>query len=147
MAVEEKPTRRRFLHLLLTGSGLAWLGAVFFPIMAYLRPPPERGTAVSSVRVGTLDEIPPDSAIIFKFGRRPGILVRKPDGGLKAFNATCTHLDCTVQYKRKLGIIWCACHNGQYDLNGTNIGGPPPRPLEEFRVDVKENEVFVSRMT
>jgi len=142
---ETRPSRRRFLDAILGGGVLAWLGAVLYPVFAYLKPPPETGEAVTSVMVGTIDEIPPDSGMIFKFGRKPGILIRKPDGSLKAYNAICTHLDCTVQYRQDLGLIWCACHNGRYDLNGKNIAGPPPKPLEEFRVDIRANEIFVSR--
>ena len=147
MSEVNRPSRRRFLDLFLTGGVLAWLGAIVYPILSYLKPPEESGAMVSSVVVGSVDEIPPDSAKIFKFGRRPGILVRKPNGEMKAFDAICTHLDCTVQYKKDRGIIWCACHNGQYDLNGTNIAGPPPRPLEEFRVDVKDDQIYVSRIS
>lgn len=143
---ERTTTRRGFLDYLLTGGFVAWLGAVLYPVVAYLKPPAEPSANVSSVKVGALADISPDSSEMFKFGRVPGILIREADGTVKAFNATCTHLDCTVQYRKDLGVIWCACHNGRYDLNGKNIAGPPPKPLEEFRVDVKEGEVFVSRM-
>jgi Rieske Fe-S protein len=145
MTEEKGQSRRKFLDSLLAGGAIAWLGSVFYPILAYLRPPEESSTAVSSVRVGALRDFPPDSGTIFRFGRKPGILICTPDGDLRAFEATCTHLDCTVQYRKDLGIIWCACHNGQYDLRGKNIAGPPPRPLEELRVDRKGEEVFVSR--
>jgi len=86
---------------------------------------------------------------IFKFGRKLGIIVVTPNDEIKAFSALCTHLDCTVQYRKDLQMIWCACHNGQYDLEGRNIGGPPPRPLEEFAVHVDEStdEIFVSKKT
>ena len=60
-------------------------------------------------------------------------------------SATCTHLSCTVQYRADVQQVWCACHNGMYDLNGRNISGPPPRPLEAFDVNVKGNEIYVSR--
>ena len=64
---------------------------------------------------------------------------------LKAFSAVCTHLDCIVQYRPEMKGIWCACHNGQYDLNGQNTGGPPPRPLEEYAVNLRGDEVIVSK--
>ena len=140
------PGRRGFLDRLLSVSLLAWLGTILYPIARYLKPPAEQQEVVTSVEVGSIEEIPPDTGKIFKFGRKPGLLVRSPDGDFKAFEATCTHLDCIVQYRADLGLIWCACHNGRYDLNGTNIGGPPPRPLEELRVDFKDGQIFVSRM-
>jgi cytochrome b6-f complex iron-sulfur subunit len=41
--------------------------------------------------------------------------------------------------------IWCACHNGVYDLSGKNVSGPPPRPLEAYDVHVRGDEIYVSR--
>ena len=143
----ELPQRRKFLQYLLGGSLAAWLGAVLYPIIAYLKPPAQAEVEVSSVRVGVLDDIKKDSGQIVRFGNKPVLLVRTSEGELKAFSATCTHLDCTVQYRSDMGVIWCACHNGKYDLTGRNIDGPPPRPLDEFRVLLKENEVFVAKTT
>ena len=68
-------------------------------------------------------------------------------GEVLALSATCTHLDCTVQYRKDLGVIWCACHNGKYDFNGRNIAGPPPRPLDEYRVVMQGDEVYISKNT
>jgi Rieske Fe-S protein len=91
--------------------------------------------------------VQPNSGRIFKFGNRPGILVRTPAGELRGFSAVCTHLNCTVQYRPDLGHIWCACHNGHFDLNGKNIAGPPPRPLEALVVNVRGQQIVVSKGT
>jgi Rieske Fe-S protein len=141
----EPVTRRRFLDFLLGGGVLAWLGAVLYPLWAYLQPPVSAEPQATSVKVGPAAEIPPNTALIFKFGRKPGILVHTPEGRFRAFEATCTHLDCTVQYKPDWRLLWCACHNGRYNLDGINISGPPPRPLEEYIVHVREGDVYVSR--
>ena len=66
------------------------------------------------------------------------------EGEYKAFSAVCTHLSCTVQYRPDLGHIWCACHNGHYDLAGKNVAGPPPRPLTEYPVTLSGENVIVS---
>ena len=66
-------------------------------------------------------------------------------GELKALGATCTHLDCTVQRRADLGIIWCSCHNGRYDDDGKNISGPPPKPLPKYIVKEDKEVIFVSR--
>jgi Rieske Fe-S protein len=50
-----------------------------------------------------------------------------------------------VQYRKDMGLIWCACHNGKYDLNGRNVSGPPPRPLEAYKVLVQGDEVIVTK--
>jgi Rieske Fe-S protein len=68
---------------------------------------------------------------------------------VKAFNAICTHVDCTVKYRPDLGDIFCSCHEGIYDLNGRNVSGPPPRPLESYKVILRgepgQEEIIVSR--
>jgi Rieske Fe-S protein len=73
------------------------------------------------------------------------LLVRTADGEYRAMSAICTHLNCTVQYRSDVREVWCACHNGFYDLNGRNVAGPPPRPLESYDVHIKGDEIFVSR--
>jgi len=137
--------KRDFLRILLTGGLLAWLASVLYPIVAYLKPPRQGEVEVTSVRAGKLSDIEKDSGKIIKFGTKPVILIRTANDELRAFSATCTHLDCTVQYKKEMGLIWCACHNGKYDLNGGNVSGPPPRPLQEYRVILQGEEVLVSK--
>lgn len=139
--------KRDFLKFLLTGSILAWFASVFYPLISYLRPPLQAEVVVSSVNVGPLAGIPKDSGTIIRFGSKPVIVVRSQTGEVKAFSAVCTHLECTVQYRKDLSVIWCACHNGKYDLTGRNIDGPPPRPLEEYRVVMKGDDVFVSKIS
>jgi Rieske Fe-S protein len=120
--------------------------AVVYPAGRYLVPPPAGESAAASVTLPFApDEVVANSGRIFKFGNRPGILIRTPTGELKAFTATCTHLGCIVQYRDDISHIWCACHNGHFDLNGRNVQGPPPRPLEEFTVNVRGDEIVVSK--
>jgi Rieske Fe-S protein len=147
--------RRTFVDWLLSRALTTWIlstsvggliVAVLYPVGRYLVPPRTGESAASSVTLPLApDEIPPNSGKIFKFGNRPGILVRTASGELRAFSATCTHLGCIVQHRADLGHLWCACHNGHFDLNGINIAGPPPRPLEPFVVNVRGDQIVVSK--
>ena len=137
--------RRKFLDILLGSSVVATLGAILYPIFKFMVPPQIVEAAQNSVVVGKLNEVPVNTGKIFKFGSKPGIVVRSSTGDLKAFSAVCTHLDCIVQFRPDTKQIWCACHNGQYNLNGKNVGGPPPRPLEEYVVNVRGDEIVVTR--
>lgn len=139
-------SRRRLAAWLLGTGGGGLLAAVFYPVIRYLIPPRVRESAVSSVTLPfTVDEVARNSGRIFKFGNQPGILIRTASGEFRAFSARCTHLDCIVQYRDDLGHIWCACHNGHFDVNGQNISGPPPRPLTGFDVGIRGNQIVVSR--
>jgi len=145
LGVPDSPPRRTFLDILLGTSALATLGAIVYPIFRFMSPPQIVESTESSVVAAKLSEVPPNSGKIFKFGNKPGILVHTTSGEFKAFSAVCTHLECIVQYRDDTKQIWCACHNGQYNLSGKNIGGPPPRPLEEYKVNTRGDEVVVTR--
>jgi Rieske Fe-S protein len=138
-------TRRSFIdHLLSTSLGATVL-SIAYPVILFLIPPALSESEQNNVLAGTSNELKPNSAKIFKFGSRPGILVRTSTGEFRAFTAICTHLNCTVQYRDDLQHIWCACHGGQFDLNGINIAGPPPRPLEQYEVNLSGDDVVVSK--
>ena len=142
---EDKISRRRFLDVALGIGGVAFLASVIYPISQYLVPPDVAEPDPATVSVGKVTDFKPDTGTIFKMGKYPGLLLCTKEGEFRAFIASCTHLSCTVQYRPDLSLIWCACHNGRYDLNGTNVAGPPPRPLKSLKVNVKDGTVFVSR--
>lgn len=138
-------TRRRFMNLLIGGGLAGWLGSVFYPILNYLKPPKIPEANVNSIKAGKASEFPENSGKIVKFGRKPVILIKTDKGEFVALSATCTHLACIVQYRQDTKQVWCACHNGIYDLHGRNISGPPPKPLEEMVVNIKNDEINISR--
>ena len=139
-------SRRRMVDWLLGTSLGAFLLSVLYPIARYLVPPASAESSVASVTLPIkASQVKANSGHIFKFGNRPAILIRTARGELRAYSAICTHLNCTVQYRPDLAHIWCACHDGHYDLNGRNIQGPPPRPLEMFAVNVRNDEIVVRK--
>jgi Rieske Fe-S protein len=137
--------RRRFLDSLLGVSFVSTLVAMAYPVWRYLIPPASGEPVTQSVVAAQASQLKANTGMLFKFGSRPGLLIRNQDGELQAFNAVCTHLDCTVQYKADTSQIWCACHNGFYDLSGNVVSGPPPRPLERFVVNQRGEDIVVSR--
>lgn len=142
----KKFTRRELLNYAISISGAALAGSIVLPILKYITPPKGMDIDVSQVTAAKVGELPPNSAKVFRFGNKPAILVNTPQGVLKAFSAICTHLNCTVQYTKEASYIWCACHNGKFDLNGKVISGPPPKPLEEYKVNVAGQDIIVSRV-
>jgi len=143
---KQQQSRRRFLNILLTTGFAGFATAIIYPLMKYIIPPEQPEAVVTSIVAAKVGELKPNSGKVFPFGSKPAILIDTPSGELRAFTAVCTHLQCTVQYRPDLQHIWCACHNGHYDLNGINISGPPPRPLEPYRVNVVQDNVWVSKI-
>jgi len=137
--------RRKFLNSILGAGFLGWIACILYPVFSYLKPPKIAEANINSIKAGLASDININDAKIVKFGRKPVILIKRESGDFIAFSATCTHLDCIVQYRKDTKQIWCACHNGVYDLRGRNISGPPPKPLEEFSVKIIDDEVIISK--
>lgn len=136
MSQEVDSGRRRLLNGFLGGSVAALFAAVAYPVVRFLSPPRIPEATTHQVEAGPVNdpELLEKGYKILRFGTEPVILVRVDEGDHRAFAATCTHLDCIVEYRTDQRQLVCNCHNGLYDLNGRNVGGPPPRPLDRFEV-------------
>jgi Rieske Fe-S protein len=149
MDTEQKPPvqkeRRRVVEILLGTGIVASIVSFLYPVLQYLVPPAVANLGGDELVAGKVGDLKLNGYKIFRFGSRPGILILTQDGEYHALSATCTHLGCTVQYRGDLREIWCACHNGLYDLSGRNISGPPPRPLQFYQVHVRGEDIVVSR--
>jgi len=136
---------RRWVNLLLGSGVVASIATFIYPAIRYIIPPLVGESTSRAVVAAKINDLKNNTGKIFKFGSKPALLVRTTAGEFKAYSAVCTHLNCTVQYREDLHQIWCACHNGLYDLEGRNVSGPPPRPLETFEVHVQGEDVVVTR--
>ncbi len=133
------------IRWLLGGGFTASLASFLYPVFQFMNPPAVPEASVNEVSGGKVQDLKPNSGKIVKFGSRPVLLIRIDETEWRAFSAVCTHLNCTVQYQEQRRQIWCACHNGLYDLNGAVISGPPPKALEEYVTHVRGDEVIISR--
>lgn len=169
-AIQSCPRRHWLLYALQTCVG-ASVAVLLYPVAKFLRP--REATSSGSMQMVApyrVNQLKPDAEgnwpSPFEFNGKPCLLVCTPEGikeikpgvrtdpakkYVRAFNAVCTHVACTVQYRSDKGDIFCNCHNGLYDLNGHNVSGPPPRPLDEYQVDFRgepgQEEIIVSRST
>jgi Rieske Fe-S protein len=132
--------RRRFLSWFLGTAAGAFAASVLYPMARFLSPPRIPESTAAEVEAGAANdpELLDKGFKIVRFGAEPVVVLRVGDGDFRAFAATCTHLDCVVEYRRDKQLIWCNCHSGQYDLTGRNVGGPPPRPLAAYQVHLVE---------
>ena len=140
-----RPARRRIIEVLLGGGMFASVVSFLYPVLRYLVPPAVPDLGEDEVVAGKVGDLKPNGSKVFRFGSRPALLLLTAEGEYRCVSAVCTHLGCTVQYRSDLVEIWCACHNGTYGLDGRNISGPPPRPLEAFQVNVRGSEIVITR--
>jgi Rieske Fe-S protein len=132
--------RRDFLAAAVGGSAAAFAVAGAYPVVRYLEPPPQPSAGTTAV--GKLEEFPVGSVKTVLVEDRPVLVIRTADE-VRAFSALCTHLQCVVQYSAEHKHFECPCHGGVYALDGTNVAGPPPRPLDELTVTIAEGTVLV----
>jgi cytochrome b6-f complex iron-sulfur subunit len=142
--------RRVFVKVALGAAGFCYAAAIGYPVYKYLASPIEKAEANAAVTEVTLPEaqkLPAGSAMMFKFGSRPCLLIHHADGTWIALSAVCSHLGCTVQYQPAQSRIFCACHGGIYDpKTGANVSGPPPKPLKAYTTTLTEKGILVTRV-
>lgn len=133
--LERKHTRRSFLDLVLGTAAVGWLASVVYPVLRYLKPLPST-SAGGPVRL-TRDEVAKletKKFVIVPDGTKRVLVLEDAQKKLHALNARCTHEGCTVQFVPAQGLVWCACHNGKFGVDGHVLSGPPPRPLAAYAV-------------
>ena len=141
--------RRKFLLAAAGGIGVAWAGAAAYPVYKYLAPQPvpdpfgEDGKALVE-KVSPAEVANPGTGKNGGYAARGIIVLRNADGELKAFDSKCTHAGCNVEFQGDK--IFCNCHGGEYNLDGVNVAGPPPKPLTELKVFEEGGALYVSPM-
>jgi cytochrome b6-f complex iron-sulfur subunit len=146
----ENMSRNTFVRVAAGGIGLCYAAAIGYPVYRYLESPIEHAEGavpVNEVTPPDARKLAPGTALMFKFGSKPAMLIHHKDDTWVAMFAVCKHLGCTVQYEGDKDRIYCACHGGVYNSHtGGNVSGPPPKPLDMLAVKVTEDAVVVSRI-
>lgn len=145
---EAQVTRREFCNFLGLTSAALFVGAAGFAGKAAFdaRNTPQFPRS----KVEGAEALAPGSSLNFHYPttKDSSILVRTRDGELHAFGQQCTHLSCPVYFERAHQRLECPCHDGAFDAKTGNVlYGPPPRPLDPIKLEVRaDGEVWaVSR--
>ncbi len=87
--------------------------------------------------IGTASKVPVGGSATFTDPRSldPGILVQPTAGRFVAFDASCTHEGCPVDYSKASQCLVCPCHGARFDAStGAVLRGPARRPLAKIAV-------------
>jgi arsenite oxidase small subunit len=138
------------------------LGLLSLPLLAAQS---ARALAVPDMPVASLAELAePWSAVKFTLpdvdgDPLPCIVIRLPGGGWYASSLICPHNKCEIIYMSdpasardtfdvdvRTPVLACPCHFSVFDppRQGQVIKGPAPNPPLQLKVDVRDNNVFVS---
>lgn len=66
-------------------------------------------------------------------------------GGFMALFQRCVHLGCRVPWCSTSIGFECPCHGSRYNSVGEYFGGPAPRNLDRFVVEVRDGDRFIVR--
>ena len=62
-----------------------------------------------------------------------------------AYDPSCPHLGCHVEFKPRKKRFVCPCHGGVFDQEGERVSGPPPRGLSKVAARVENGKVLVRK--
>ena len=119
-------------------------------------PPPGSGLGASpsaptdvgsGIAIGTVADVRRSGAKTFTVpftapaplpGGDPGVVVLLADGSFVAFDATCTHAGCRVEWDRQDRVLVCPCHGAVFDpgAGGAVLDGPTNEPLARLPITV-----------
>lgn len=149
-------SRRDFVKIVMTTLGTIMTGILGIPAIGYLISPAARKPESDAwVALGPLENYSIGIPIPFNFTRSTingwektvnsyGVfVVRQDENQVRVFSNVCTHLSCRVSWHTDLQHYVCPCHDGHFDIVGTVISGPPPRPLDEFTTKVDANNLYI----
>jgi cytochrome b6-f complex iron-sulfur subunit len=143
VADREAMTRRNFLLAILGITGSLGLFGLAAPISRYLYPVVRR-EAEPKLEVAQLADLEPlGEAVYFDYQETPAALILEEDGTPRAFYLVCTHFGCITKWMVEDKIFYCPCHAGEFAPDGTVVGGPPPKPLQELKVVDEDGTLFV----
>ena len=140
-------SRRQFDLLGTQVAGAVVAVLLGIPIVGFLISPLFRREEAVWRKVGDISAVPEAQPTKFEVSFpqqawttsdiKAAVYVVKRNGSYKVFSNVCTHMQCPVRWESALSQFLCPCHGGLYDMNGANVGGPPPKPLPQFvhRID------------
>ena len=137
-------SRRGFLKKIWIVLGIVALAEMIGVIMAYLRPRKQQAGAETTGKIitaGPAIDFEKDSVTAFRRGQF--YLIRLDDGGFMALSRKCTHLGCTVPWVASEKKFICPCHSSVFDISGSIVQSPAPRPLDMFAVMIENGIVKV----
>ena len=88
-------SRQTFLRVALGGVGVVYAAGLAYPVYRYVASPVEKAakeSAVTEVTLKDAQKLAPGSALMFRFGSKPSLLIHHDDGTWTALTAVCTPL-------------------------------------------------------
>ena len=156
MGDKKELSRRNFMQTAIWGIG-GLIGIGFgVPAVAYVVGPSLKSQQAQTwMRLGPTSKVELGTPTLFTFTiqtqtgwivntEEVSVYILSKDGrDYIAMSNICTHLGCHVRWITDQNLFFCPCHNGEFDVNGDVIAGPPPRSLTQYEVKVENDQLYV----
>ncbi len=137
-----KPVSRRVLLFTLGGAELVALVSQFSnALFGYFKPRIQPGSFGGKVVAGKPLEFKKGTVSHVQEGHF--YVSRLADGGYLALWQRCTHLGCTVPWRKDLNQFVCPCHSSIFNPQGEVVGGPAPRAMDMFPIELTAGQLVV----
>jgi cytochrome b6-f complex iron-sulfur subunit len=135
-------SRRTLMAYAWIGAAAVVTGELIFGTLAFLWPR-RKGPKVETVFIaGKVTDFKVGELIPF---RKERTFILRTEGGFLAISSICTHLNCVVNWNEMLKKFECPCHGAKFNPNGEVLEGPPPRPLDLYKLQIAAGNVVVDR--
>ena len=133
--------RRTFLGTAWAVSLVGLFGQAGIALLGYLQPRPVEGGFGGKIIAGRPKEFKPNTVSLVQQGHFYISCLK--DGTYLALWTRCTHLGCTVPWRADEKQFHCPCHSSLFNTKGEVIGGPAPRPLDLFPIELVDGNLVV----
>ena len=136
-------SRREFFSYGFMGSSLlASMALLSYYVIQFLLPAPNKNPT-RKIYITTTDKILPGNSFKFTDLKGGRITVTNTGSEFIALSTKCTHLGCQVHWKKDQKTFYCPCHDGYFNSKGEVLKGPPPAPLDTYKVEVVDKAIYI----
>ncbi len=142
---DKKPTsRRRFIAYAWIMAAAVVIGELVGGTFAFLWPRSKRSKVETVFIAGKVTDFKVDQVISF---RKEKAFVVKTGGGFLAISSICPHLHCIVNWNEVQKRFECPCHGAKFNEYGEVLEGPPPRPLDLYKLQIAAGNIVIDTVS
>ena len=136
---KKKLSRAQFLGIAWTGSLALVAAQVGLALVKFIQPVAKSGFG-GQILAGKIEDFTVGTINRILAGR---FFIARSEAGILALWQKCPHLGCSVPWVEEEDRFHCPCHGSMFNRVGEVIGGPAPRPMDIFPIEVREDEIWV----
>jgi len=147
--------RRQLLGRMSVTLGVGSVAALGVPMVGFILAPLFRDAPLEWRPVGKVEQFKVGETVNVVFvdasplpwagvtSKTAAWLRRAGEQEFVAFSVNCAHLGCPVRWLQDARLFMCPCHGGVYYEDGSVAAGPPPHPLQQYPVRIRDGQVEI----